>query len=85
MGKFWNKKIKNENGEEIIFNNLSINSDCRTLMFTDISQEYYEVGISFKLGLNELKSLIDNAINSIFEKEKELQNKLKNILNNFNC
>ena len=85
MKKFWNKKIKNESGEEIIFNNLSINSDCRTLMFTDISQEYYEIGISFKLGLNELKSLIDNAINSIFEKEKELQNKLKNILNNFNC
>ena len=64
---------------------MSINSDCRTLMFTDISQEYYEIGISFKLGLNELKNLIGNEINSIFEKEKELQNKLKNILNNFNC
>ena len=85
MKKFWNKKIKNESGEETIFNNLSINSDCRTLMLTDISQEYYEIGISFKLGIKELKSLIDNAINSIFEKEKELQNKLKNILNNFNC
>ena len=85
MKKFWNKKIKKENGEEINFNKLSINTDCRTLMFTDISQEYYEIGISFNLGLNDLKALINNTIDCIFEKDQDLHNNLKNILNNFNC
>ena len=85
MKKFWNKKIKKESGEEINFNKLSINTDCRTLMFTDISQEYYEIGISFNLGLNDLKALINNTIDVIFEKDQDLRNNLKNILNNFNC
>ena len=79
------KKIKKESGEEIIFDKICINFDCRTLIFTDISQEYYEIGISFNLGLNELKNIILNEINFIFDKDEELHNKLKNILNNFNC
>lgn len=85
MKKFWKKKIKKESGEEIIFDKICINSDCRTLIFTDISQEYYEIGISFNLGLSELKNIILNEINFIFDKDEELHNKLKNILNNFNC
>ena len=85
LKKFWKKKIKKESGEEIIFDKICINSDCRTLIFTDISQEYYEIGISFNLGLNELKNIILNEINFIFDKDEELHNKLKNILNNFNC
>ena len=84
MKKFWKKKIKKENGEEFVFDNISINSDCRTLLFTDISQEYYEVGLSFNLGINDLKNLIMRTIDFIFDKDEELHNKLKNILNNFN-
>lgn len=85
MKKFWKKKIKKESGEEVVFNNISINSDCRTLIFTDISQEYYEIGLSFNLGINDLKNIIINSIDFIFDKDEELHNKLKNILNNYNC
>ncbi len=85
MKKFWKKKIKKESGEEIIFDKISINSDCRTLIFTDISQEYYEIGLAFSLNINDLKNIIKNTIDCIFEKNEEIRNKLKNILNNFNC
>ena len=84
LKKFWNKKYKKESGEEGLFNNISINSGCRTLMLTDISQEYYEIGLSFKLGISELKKIILNEIEYIFDKDEELRNKLKNILNKFN-
>ena len=83
--KFWKKKIQKESGEEIIFDNISINSDCRTLIFTDISQEYYEIGLSFNLGIKDFKNLITKTIDFIFDKDEELHNKLKNILNNYNC
>ena len=82
--KFWNKKYKKESGEEGLFNNISINSGCRTLMLTDISQEYYEIGLSFKMGISELKKIILNEVEYIFDKDEELRNKLKNILNKFN-
>ena len=85
MKKFWKKKIKKESGEDILYNKISINSDCRTLIFTDISQEYYEIGLAFNLSINDLKNLIKNTIDFIFEKDEEIHNKLKNILNNFNC
>ena len=85
MKKFWKKKIQKESGEEIIFDNISINSDCRTLIFTDISQEYYEIGLSFNLGIKDFKNLITKTIDFIFDKDEELHNKLKNILNNYNC
>ena len=84
LKKFWNKKYKKESGEEGLFNNISINSGCRTLMLTDISQEYYEIGLSFKMGISELKKIILNEIEYIFDKDEELRNKLKNILNKFN-
>jgi len=84
LKKFWNKKYKKESGEEGLFNNISINSGCRTLMLTDISQEYYEIGLSFKLGISELKKIILNEVEYIFDKDEELRNKLKNILNKFN-
>ena len=79
------KKIKKESGEEIIFDKICINSDCRTLIFTDISQEYYEIGLSFNLGINDFKNLISKTIDSLFDKDEELHNKLKNNLNNFYC
>ena len=85
MKKFWKKKIKKESGEEIDFENISINTDCRTLIFTDISQEYYEVGLSFNLGINDFKNLLMKTIDYIFDKNEELHNDLKNILNNYNC
>ena len=85
MKKFWKKKIKKESGEDILYDKISINSDCRTLIFTDISQEYYEIGLAFNLSINDLKNLIKNTIDFIFEKDEEIHNKLKNILNNFNC
>ena len=53
-------------------------------MLTDISQEYYEIGLSFKMGISELKKIILNEIEYIFDKDEELRNKLKNILNKFN-
>ena len=52
--KKFGKKNKKESGEEIIFNKICINFDCRTLIFTDISQEFYEIRLNFNLGLNEL-------------------------------
>ena len=84
LKKFWNKKYIKESGEEGLFNNISINSGCRTLLLTDISQEYYEIGLSFKMGISELKKIILNEIEYIFDKDEELRNKLKNILNKFN-
>ena len=84
LKKFWNKKYIKESGEEGLFNNISINSGCRTLMLTDISQEYYEIGLSFKLGISELKKIILNEVEYIFDKDEDLRNKLKNILNKFN-
>ena len=84
LKKLWKKKYAKETGEEGLFNNISINTDCRTLLLTDISQEYYEVGMSFKLGINDLKNIIENEIEYIFDKDKELRNRLKQILNKFN-
>ena len=84
LKKLWKKKYAKETGEEGLFNNISINTDCRTLLLTDISQEYYEVGMSFKLGINDLKNIIENEIEYIFDKDKELRNRLKEILNKFN-
>ena len=52
--KILGKKYKKESGEEIIFDKICIYFDCRTLIFTDISQEFYEIGLNFNLGLNEL-------------------------------
>lgn len=83
LKNLWKKKFVKENGEEALFTNISINTDCRTLVLTDISQEYYEVGISFKLGINELKQILLNEIEYIFDKDKELRDKLKDILNKF--
>ena len=82
--KFWNAKYIKESGEEGFFNNISINSGCRTLLLTDISQEYYEIGLSFKLGINELKKIILNEIEYIFDKDEKLRDRLKTILNKFN-
>ena len=84
LKKLWKKKFAKESDEECLFNNISINTDCRTLLLTDISQEYYEVGLSFKMGINDLKNIILNGIEFIFDKDKELRDKLKNILNKFN-
>ena len=84
MKNFWKKKFKKESGEETEFRNISINSESRTLMITDISQEYYEIGIAFKMGINELKKIILNEIEYIFDKDDDLKNKLKEILNKFN-
>ena len=84
LKKLWNKKYLKENGEEALFNNISINTDCRTLLLTDISQEYYEVGLSFKFGINDLKKIVFSEIDFIFDKDKELREKLRNILNKFN-
>jgi len=84
LKKLWKKKYVKETGEEGLFNNISINTDCRTLLLTDISQEYYEVGMSFKFGINDLKNIIENEIEYIFDKDKELRNRLKQILNKFN-
>ena len=84
LKKLLNKKYVKENGEEGLFNNFSINSDCRTLLLTDISQEYYEIGLSFKMGINELKNIILNEIEYIFDKDKDLRDRLRNILNKFN-
>ena len=84
LKKLWNKKYLKENGEEALFNNISINTDCRTLLLTDISQEYYEVGLSFKFGINDLKKIVFTEIDFIFDKDKELREKLRNILNKFN-
>ena len=84
LKKLWGKKYAKENGEEATFNNISINTDCRTLMLTDISQEYYEVGMSFKFGINDLKNIIENGIDHIFDKDQELRNQLRQILNKFN-
>ena len=84
MKNFWKKKFKKESGEEVEFINISINSESRTLMITDISQEYYEIGIAFKMGINELKTIIINEIEYIFDKDNDLRNKLREILNKFN-
>ena len=84
MKNFWKKIFKKESGEETEFRNISINSESRTLMITDISQEYYEIGIAFKMGINELKKIILNEIEYIFDKDDDLKNKLKEILNKFN-
>ena len=84
LKKLWKKKYAKETGEEGLFNNISINTDCRTLLLTDISQEYYEVGMSLKFGINDLKNIIKNEIEYIFDKDKELRNRLKQILNKFN-
>ena len=84
LKKLWNKKYVKENGEEALYNNISINTDSRTLLLTDISQEYYEVGLSFKFGVNELKKIIFNEIDYIFDKDEDLRKKLRDILNKYN-
>ena len=82
--KIFEKKIKKESEEDILYDKISIISDCRSVIFTDISQEYYEIGLAFNLSINDLKNIIKNTIDFIFEKDEEIHNKLKNILNNFN-
>ena len=82
--KILEKKIKKESEEDILYDKISINSGFRSLIFSDISQEYYEIGLAFNLSINDLKNLIKNTIDFFFEKDEEIHNKLKNILNNFN-
>ena len=83
LKNFWNKKINDINGNEFIFKNISINTDYTMLILSDISQEYYEIGVNFKLNVEDIKNILLNTIDNIFEKDEEIRNKLKDKVNNF--
>ena len=75
--------LKNFWGEENKYKNISLNSDMRSLLMTDISQEYYEIGINFNLGISQLKDIIINSINFIFENDEKIKNDLKATVERF--
>ena len=83
LKNFWNKKINDINGNEIVFKNISINTDDTMLILSDISQEYYEIGVNFKLNVEDIKNILLNTIDNIFEKDEEVRNKLKDKVKNF--
>ena len=53
------------------------------LILSDISQEYYEIGVNFKLNVEDIKNILLNTIDNIFEKDEEIRNKLKDKVNTF--
>ena len=75
--------LKNFWEEENKYKNISLNSDMRSLLMTDISQEYYEIGINFKLGIRQLKDIIINSVNFIFENDEKIKNELKSTVERF--
>ena len=83
LKNFWNKKINDINGNEIIFKNISINTDDTMLILSDVSQEYYEVSVNFKWDVNDVKNILLNTIEHIFEKDNDIKNQLREKVNNF--
>jgi hypothetical protein len=69
MNKFYKKEIEKINSKDkIIYKNISINTDSSMLVLSDISQEYYEIGVNFNLNIRELKDIILNSIDYILKK-----------------
>ncbi len=83
LRNFWNKKIVDINGNEMIFKNISINTDDTMLILSDVSQEYYEVSVNFKWDVNDVKNILLNTIDHIFEKDNDIKNQLREKVNNF--
>ena len=53
------------------------------LILSDVSQEYYEVSVNFKWDVNEVKNILLNTIEHIFEKDNDIKNQLREKVNNF--
>ena len=67
----------------MIFKNISINTDDTMLILSDVSQEYYEVSVNFKWDVNDVKNILLNTIDHIFEKDNDIKNQLREKVNNF--
>ena len=79
MNRFYKKEVENINSKEkFIYKNISINTDSSMLVLSDLSQEYYEVGVNFNLNIKNLKEIVLNTIDNIFDDnvKEELKEKL---------
>ena len=85
MSNFYNKKIEDEEGKEFVYDLISINTDDVMLVLTDISQEYFEVASNFGMTIKDLKNIIIKTIDTIFEKDENVRNKLREKINNYPC
>lgn len=83
FSKIYNKKISLPNGNDYNYDYISINTDDTMLLLTDISQEYYEIASNFNMTIDTLKTLIVKGIDSIFEKDETIKNKLKQIVSEY--
>ncbi len=84
MNRFYKKEVENiNNKEKFIYKNISINTDSSMLVLSDISQEYYEVGVNFNLNIKNLKEIVLNTIDYIFD--DNVKEELKDKLNKFYC
>ena len=85
MKNFYKQTLTDEEGNEFVYDLISINTDDTMLVLTDISQEYFEVGSNFGISLKELKNIILRGIDFIFEKDETIRGKLREKINNYPC
>ena len=85
MKNFYKQTVTDEEGNEFVYDLISINTDDTMLVLTDISQEYFEVGSNFGISLKELKNIILRGIDFIFEKDETIRGKLREKINNYPC
>lgn len=83
MKNFYNKTVKNMNQEDMVYKRVCFCTDDTMLFLSDISQEYFEVAEAFKISIKELKEIVYNSIDFIFESNEEIRNKLRNKLEHY--
>ena len=84
FNNYHKKKIVGKDGEEFEYNLFCINTDDTMLFNTDLSQEYFEVALNFDIRKEELKQIVFNTIDFIFESNEDFRNNLKNKVEIFN-
>lgn len=81
----YHKKVVKEpyNNEDYEYDLICINTDDTMIFCTDIAQEYFEVCHNFGIDKEEIKKIVLNTINFIFDENEEVRNELRQKIINF--
>lgn len=79
---YYKQKVK-INGQDYEYNLFCFGSDDVMLFTTDMTNEYFELVQAFNLTGEELKTLISNSIDHIFEQDESFKKALKEKINNY--
>lgn len=85
MKNFYKKKVVNQIGQEYIYDKITICTDDTMLILSDISQEYFEIGSAFNLSLSDMKNIILNSIQFIFETNEDVRQNIREKVLNYKC